>query len=56
MTWDGRFQHVVVADEAWRHILMNHPEIKHHKERVLETARESDVLAEGEAGELWALR
>ena len=56
MTWDGRFQHVVLADEAWRHILMNHPEIKHHKERVLETAREPDVLAEGEAGELWALR
>lgn len=49
-------KYVELTDEAWRHILKNHPEIQHHKDRVLETVREPDVLADGEAGELWALR
>ena len=48
--------HVELADEAWRHILRNHPEVQHYRERILATVREPDVLANGEAGELWALR
>ena len=50
------YEHVELADEAWRHILKNHPEVEHHRERILATVREPDILTNGEAGELWALR
>jgi hypothetical protein len=47
---------VRLTNDAWQHIGTNHPEIQGWKPRVLETAKEPDVLAVGEAGELWALK
>jgi hypothetical protein len=47
---------VRLTNDAWRHIARNHPEIQGWKSRILETVSEPDVLAVGEAGELWALK
>jgi len=47
---------VKLSNQAWRHIIENHPEIQGWKSRILETAKQPDILAEGEAGELWALK
>lgn len=45
-----------LTNDAWRHIAKNHPETQGWKSRILETVSEPDVLAVGEAGELWALK
>lgn len=47
---------VRLTNDAWQHISTNHPEIQGWKPRILETVEEPDVLAVGEAGELWALK
>lgn len=47
---------VRLTNDAWRHIAKNHPEIQGWKLRILETVKNPDVLADGEAGELWALK
>ncbi len=52
----AKHEAVRLTESAWTHILRNHPEIQSYKDRIFETVRKPEILAEGEAGELWALR
>ena len=47
---------VRLTEERWRHIVRRHPEMSDQRERVLETLEESDMMQQGDFGELLTVR
>lgn len=47
---------VRLTEERWQHIVRRHPEMDAQRERVLETLAESDMIQQGDFGELLAVR
>jgi uncharacterized protein YuzE len=47
---------VHLTEERWQHIMSRHPEMKEHRDRVLETLVEPDMIQEGDFGEQLAVR
>ena len=45
-----------LTEERWQHIIRRHPEMNSQHEQVLETLVEPDLIQEGDAGELLAIR
>lgn len=45
-----------LTEERWRHVVVEHPEMESHRERVTETLRDPELIQEGDLGELIASR
>ena len=47
---------VRLTEERWQHIVHGHPEMEDRRQQVLETLAEPDMIHQGDAGELLAIR
>lgn len=45
-----------LPDERWRHIVAGHPEFAEERDRLAETLADSDLIQDGDSGELLAVR
>jgi hypothetical protein len=45
-----------ITDERWQHIISRHPEMTGERERLLETISSPDLILEGDAGAMLAVR
>lgn len=45
-----------LTEERWNHVRTRHPEMADQQDRILETVAEPEMVQEGDAGELLAIR